>query len=149
MNRPIAFALATCAVVGLAGAASAQQAYYSRTYQTPAPAYDPAPAAGYEPTPGYTETYRTEGPGYTESYSTTTTTAPIAPPAVREEIVPAPPDSAERVAWVRGRYEWNGAAYYWVPGHYIERPRPGLYWEPGRWVAVNGRWEWYAGHWAG
>jgi len=154
MNRKVVFVLAACAAVGAVQAASAQQAYYSQTYgnQAPAPAYNYSPAPpDYQQAPGYTETYRTDGPGYSESesYTTTTTTAPIAPPAVREEVVPPPPGAPDRVAWVRGHYRWDGVAYVWVPGHYMNRPRPGLFWEPGRWVAVNGRWEWYAGHWAG
>lgn len=150
MTHKIAFALATCAAVGFAGAASAQQAYYSQTYQSRTPAYNPTPAPDYDQAPGYTETYRTDGPGYSESYTTTTTTtAPVMPPAVREEFVATPAGPPDRVVWIPGHYDWNGAAYYWVPGRYIDRPRPGLYWEPGRWVAVGGRWEWYAGHWAG
>jgi hypothetical protein len=107
MNRKIAFVLASCVAIGMAQAASAQQAYY-------------APPA---------------------------VIAPSAPPVVREEVIPVAPGPVERTVWVRGHYEWSGNGYYWVSGHYIERPEPGLIWEPGRWVAVAGHWEWYGGHW--
>jgi hypothetical protein len=70
---------------------------------------------------------------------------PQAPPAVREDYAPAPP-SPEATSWVPGHYEWNGRAYFWVGGHYIEQP-VGLYWEPGRWVARGGQWVWIGGHW--
>jgi hypothetical protein len=51
------------------------------------------------------------------------------------------------MVWTPGHYEWNGHAYFWVGGHYIERPEPGLIWEPGRWLNRHGHWEWAGGHW--
>ena len=71
--------------------------------------------------------------------------APAPPPAVREEVVPAPLAPGQ-ATWMPGHYEWNGRAYFWVGGHYIEQP-VGLYWEPGRWVARGGQWVWIGGHW--
>jgi hypothetical protein len=73
--------------------------------------------------------------------------APGPPPPIREEVIPAPPGPPERLVWVGGHYEWSGRGYFWVSGHYVERPEPGLFWEPGRWVARHHHWEWYAGHW--
>jgi hypothetical protein len=71
---------------------------------------------------------------------------PRPPPAVREDVVPAPPGPPESSVWVRGHYEWNGQEYYWVGGHYIERP-VGLTWELGRWVPRDGQWVWIGGYW--
>jgi hypothetical protein len=69
---------------------------------------------------------------------------PQAPP-VRDDYAPAPP-LPEATTWVPGHYEWNGRAYFWIDGHYINQP-VGLYWEPGRWVARGGQWVWIGGHW--
>ncbi len=73
--------------------------------------------------------------------------APGAPPPIREEVVPPPPGPAEVSIWTPGHWEWNGRSYFWVGGHYVERPEPGLFWEPGRWTARHGHWEWIGGHW--
>jgi hypothetical protein len=72
---------------------------------------------------------------------------PIAPPPLRPEVIPPPPGPPELMVWTPGHYEWNGHAYFWVGGHYIERPEPGLIWEPGRWLNRHGHWEWAGGHW--
>ncbi len=80
-------------------------------------------------------------------YAPPVVVAPAAPPPLREEVVPVPPGPPERLVWVAGHYEWSGRGYYWVSGHYIERPEPGLIWEPGVWVSRGGHWEWAGGHW--
>jgi hypothetical protein len=69
------------------------------------------------------------------------------PPVVAPEPLPPPPGPVEAMVWVPGHYEWSGRAYYWVHGHYIQRPEPGLIWEPGVWVNVHGHYEWHGGHW--
>jgi len=52
----------------------------------------------------------------------------VAPPPGRVYVVPAPPPPRAEVVtlapgpgyvWVRGRWHWNGNAYYWVPGSWV------------------------------
>jgi hypothetical protein len=73
--------------------------------------------------------------------------APAPPPPPRGEVILPPPGPREAFVWAPGHYEWSGRSYFWVTGHYIERPEPGLIWEPGRWIDRHGRWEWIGGHW--
>jgi hypothetical protein len=80
-------------------------------------------------------------------YAPPVVVAPAPPPPIREEVVPVPPGPPDRAVWVQGHYEWSGRGYFWVNGHYIERPEPGLFWEPGRWIPRHGHWEWTGGHW--
>jgi hypothetical protein len=87
------------------------------------------------------------GVGIGGYYAPPVVVAPAPPPPIREEVIPAPIGPVERTVWVPGHYEWSGRGYFWVSGHYIERPEPGLIWEPGRWVPRHGHWEWIGGHW--
>jgi hypothetical protein len=73
--------------------------------------------------------------------------APGPPPPIREEVIPPPPGSPEVTVWAPGHWEWSGRSYFWVGGHYVERPEPGLVWVPARWAERHGRWEWVGGHW--
>jgi hypothetical protein len=67
-------------------------------------------------------------------------------PPLRSEIVPAKP--AERLTWQPGHWRWNGRAYVWVAGRWIEHPVPGLQWVPGHWIWRAGvGWIWAPGHW--
>lgn len=68
---------------------------------------------------------------------------PIPPP--RAEMRPPPP--RERLVWQEGHWHWNGGAYDWIPGHWIERPAPSAVWVPGRWVSQGGAWVWEPAHW--
>ncbi len=87
------------------------------------------------------------GVGLGGYYAPPVVVAPAPPPPIREELVPPPPGPREAWVWVNGHYEWNGRSYFWVGGHYIERPEVGLIWEPGRWIDRHGHWEWIGGHW--
>lgn len=82
-----------------------------------------------------------------EYYGPESLAPPAPPPVAQEEAVPVPPGPPGQAAWVQGHYEWNGRAYFWVGGHYLEPSEAGLIWEPGRWIARDGRWVWFAGHW--
>jgi hypothetical protein len=73
--------------------------------------------------------------------------APMAPPPIREEVVPAPYGPPGLASWEPGHWEWNGSTYFWVGGHYVERPAAGLIWVPGRWAPYHGHWQWFGGHW--
>jgi hypothetical protein len=64
-------------------------------------------------------------------------------PAPRVEVVPPAP--ARAVVWQPGHYQWNGAAYVWVPGRYIART--GGRWVRGHWQRAGGGWVWVRAHW--
>ncbi len=49
--------------------------------------------------------------------------------------------------FVRGYWEWGGAAYRWVPGRWEARPHPRARWEEGRWRRARGGWYWVPGRW--
>ena len=63
-------------------------------------------------------------------------------PVARVEPVPPPP--SERVVWQPGEWHWNGAAYAWRPGHYVERLVAYHRYEAGHWDRFG---EWIPGHW--
>ncbi|MDB5872043.1 MAG: hypothetical protein JWQ07_1485 [Ramlibacter sp.] len=67
-----------------------------------------------------------------------------APPAPREEAVPAP---RRGYAWAPGHYEWRGGHHVWVSGNWL-RARRGQHWEAPQWVERNGQWEMRQGRWA-
>ena len=74
--------------------------------------------------------------------------APGAPPPPRYEAVPPPPPGrAERIVWVHGRWRWDGHAWAWEPGHYVERPRREAHWVEGHWDRRPNGWVWVEGHW--
>jgi hypothetical protein len=77
-----------------------------------------------------------------------TVTAPYpAVPAARVEVIPPAPSVA--VVWEPGHWQWNGASYEWVPGHYVERAAvTGTQWVTGHWENRAGGWVWVPGHWA-
>ena len=67
----------------------------------------------------------------------------VAPPPPREEIVPAPHPG---YIYERGHYTWDGRAYVWSEGRFIEE-RPGHIYAP---PVVEHRGEHYyfrSGHW--
>ncbi len=72
----------------------------------------------------------------------------IGPPAHEREVVPPPPHEHPDWAWHAGYHRWDGNAYVWVPGAYVEPPHPHAHWVEGHWVHRNGGWVWKEGHWA-
>ena len=72
--------------------------------------------------------------------------APSAPPAPQVEVIPVAPSTT--VVWQPGRWQWSGAGWNWMPGHYEARPQPASVWVPGQWQpASNGGYSWVEGHW--
>ena len=72
-------------------------------------------------------------------------TAPAPPPALRVEA--APPMPAPHMVWVAGYWQWDGARWVWVVGHWVI-PQPDATYVAPRWrargagvVFVPGRWE--------
>ncbi|MDB5882713.1 MAG: hypothetical protein JWP43_2591 [Ramlibacter sp.] len=66
-----------------------------------------------------------------------------APPAPRQEVVPAPRRGYE---WAPGYWAWRGGRHAWVAGHWV-RERRGSHWVPEQWVERNGHWEMRSGRW--
>jgi uncharacterized membrane protein len=70
----------------------------------------------------------------------------IGPPPPHHEVVPPPPHPGW--IWQPGYQRWNGSAYEWVPGTYVEAPHVGATWVAGHWAHRHGGWVWIEGHWA-
>lgn len=71
----------------------------------------------------------------------------VRPPEPIVEVVPAQPADHPNYAWHPGYYRWDGAAYVWVKGTYVEAPRAHDVWVEGHWVADGDGWAWREGHW--
>jgi len=71
----------------------------------------------------------------------------IAPPALRQEIVPHAPSA--RHQWVAGYWAWRGGRHAWIGGQWALPPAPGYVWEPAAWENQGGAWVFYEGHWRG
>ncbi|MBV8399407.1 MAG: YXWGXW repeat-containing protein [Acetobacteraceae bacterium] len=73
---------------------------------------------------------------------------PPPPPPATTEVVPNPPVSATPLIWQPGHWDWNGAAYVWVPGQFVPREGHGPMWMPGHWAQTpTGGWAWQPPHW--
>jgi hypothetical protein len=72
----------------------------------------------------------------------------IGPPPPRPvEVVPPPPPEHPGWAWHAGYHRWDGHAYVWVPGSYVEAPYPHAHWVEGHWDRRGGGYVWVEGHW--
>lgn len=71
---------------------------------------------------------------------------PVQPPPPRREVRPHRP--GERFEWQEGHWRWDGRAHVWVPGLWVEAPRPRAHWVPGHWDRGPRGWFWIEGHWA-
>ncbi len=70
-----------------------------------------------------------------------TSTVIIAPSA-------PPPPSSQTMSWQAGHWAWNGAAWSWEEGHYMQAPQATAVWEPGHWQEQPaGGYVWVEGHW--
>jgi WXXGXW repeat (2 copies) len=67
----------------------------------------------------------------------------VAPPALREEVVPA---ARVGYVWAPGYWNWSGQKHVWVGGHSI-RERSGHHWVGDNWEQRGGRWHHEGGHW--
>jgi hypothetical protein len=77
--------------------------------------------------------------------------APSAPPLPRVETMPPPPvASTQMMSWQAGHWTWNGSAWAWEEGHYVQAPQATAVWEPGHWAQqATGGYVWIDGHWRG
>ena len=81
--------------------------------------------------------------------TSTVIVAPSAPPSPRVETVPPRPPQSQVLTWQAGHWAWNGTAWTWDQGHYVQRPQPTAVWEPGHWSEQHGGYVWVDGHWRG
>lgn len=71
--------------------------------------------------------------------------APMAPPALRNEVIPIAPSPA--YVWIGGSWGWGGGRYNWNPGRWAMPPRPGYGWHEGGWNHGPGGWRHSGGRW--
>jgi hypothetical protein len=67
----------------------------------------------------------------------------VAPPPLREEVIPAP---RAGYVWAPGYWSWRRHNHVWVSGHWIHHRR-GYHWVPERWEERHGHWRFDPGHW--
>jgi hypothetical protein len=76
-------------------------------------------------------------------------------PFVRTSDEPPPAEPAEvagppaepGLAWVDGRWIRLEGRWEWKSGSFATPPRPDAVWMPGRWVGQEGAWRWVDGEW--
>ena len=71
----------------------------------------------------------------------------IGPPERPHEVIPPPPHEHPDWAWHAGYHRWDGRAYVWVPGTYVEPPHPHARWVDGHWDHHGEGYVWVEGHW--
>jgi len=68
-------------------------------------------------------------------------------PPIRSEQVPVPPRSSVVLIWQPGHYNWNGNAYVWIPGEWVDRAGHGTLWQDGYWEQTAQGSVWLPAHW--
>jgi hypothetical protein len=74
---------------------------------------------------------------------------PVDPPFGRyfaNDQPPVPP-AVGNPYWISGYWGWKKDAWEWVPGRWVERPRPGVIWMNARYYRTGGQQYWVAGYW--
>ena len=71
--------------------------------------------------------------------------APSAPPPPQVETIPPPPRTT--MSWQAGHWVWNGAAWSWQEGQYVQGPQPTAVWQPGHWSQQANGYVWVDGQW--
>ena len=69
----------------------------------------------------------------------------IAPPRVRVERRPPPPSRG--YVWTPGYHRWDGNAYVWTDGTWVNPPRARAHWVAPRWRKHGHEWVFVEGHW--
>jgi hypothetical protein len=68
-----------------------------------------------------------------------------APPPAK---VTAPPTEAKvGYVWSDGYWAWNGKAYEWTEGSFVQIVEPAQKWVGPTWTQENDKWYFTAGHW--
>lgn len=71
---------------------------------------------------------------------------PPIPPTPAEQV-PLPPRSSSTLIWRPGHFDWNGSAYVWIPGEWVERAGHGTLWQDGYWERAERGSVWVPAHW--
>jgi hypothetical protein len=69
----------------------------------------------------------------------------IAPPPLQVYVQPDCP--IDGYLWNPGYWAYDGNAYYWVAGEWVQPPSFGLLWTPGYWAFEGGGYGWHNGYW--
>lgn len=59
---------------------------------------------------------------------------------------PVPPGIANPY-WISGYWAWKEPDWDWVPGQWVERPKPGVIWINPRYYQTGGQQYWVTGYW--
>ncbi len=68
------------------------------------------------------------------------------PPPLQDDVPPPSPDDAS--LWAPAYWAWGGGGYYWVPGAWVQPPRPGMLWTPAYWSFAGAVYVFHPGYWA-
>lgn len=72
--------------------------------------------------------------------------SPSAPPQPPIEEIP-PAEQPMNHLWRKGYWDFDGAQFVWIPGHFISRPDPTAAWTPDRWEQRAFGWAFVPGYW--
>ena len=71
---------------------------------------------------------------------------PPVPPNFTEQV-PAPPQSQSVLIWRPGHFNWDGKAYAWERGEWVERGQVSGLWQDGYWKETGHSSVWVPAHW--
>ena len=60
---------------------------------------------------------------------------------------PSVPPGFANPYWISGYWGWKNTDWEWIPGRWVERPRPGVIWINPRYIRTGGQQYWYSGYW--
>ena len=72
--------------------------------------------------------------------------SPNPPPEPYEQGTPTTNNPMQEV-WRPGYWNFDGAEFVWIPGHFLPRPDPTAVWMPDRWEERTFGWVFVPGHW--
>jgi hypothetical protein len=68
----------------------------------------------------------------------------VAPPAPREEAIPAP---RRGYVWAPGYWDWSGKRHVWHGGNWVKERR-GYHYQESKWEERDGRWTRHPARWS-
>lgn len=91
---------------------------------------------------------RPGGPVYAPQEMVVEKPMPATPPfGTYFEESKAAPSGMTDPYWIRGYWGWKNSDWEWIPGRWVERPKPGLLWINARSYSVGPRVFWVTGYW--
>jgi len=103
----------------------------------------------YSSKPGQFGPLQPGGPVFQPVEVPVTEPPPVDPPFGRyfaNDQAPVP-DGMKDPYWISGYWGWKRQDWDWVPGRWVERPRPGVIWINARYLATGGQQYWATGYW--